>query len=183
MLAYSMIRSFSRMAQATGPGWRCWSGFESPNQTGQGGTVGRDLLLPHLFSCSLLRRLVSLYLFPTKRAQWHCWSVFLKRQVNQTKRAKWHCWSGLASSLPSCFAESERLLNASLLSPPTKRARWHCWSGFPTKRAQEALLVGRWFSEYLKETLSKILRPLCVLAMSKPIGPKWLCWSGLGHAR
>ena len=170
--------------------------LEKPNQAGHDGAVGQAAELPTKrakvallvwiccflasFSCSLF---VSLYLFPTKRAQGNCWSGFLKRKVNPTKRAQWHCWSGLASSLPPCFGESERHVNASLLSPPTKRARWHCWSGFPTKRAQEALLVGRWFSEYLNEILSKILRPLCVLAMSKPIGPKWLCWSGLGHAR
>ena len=43
-------------------------------------------------------------------------------------------------------------------------------------------MVGRWFSEYLDEILSKVLPPLSVLAVSQPIGPKWHCWSGLGHA-
>ena len=150
---------FEELPQPSGPRWRCWSRW-----------------------CSLQRRFVSLYLFPTKRAQWHCWLEILRQIVIATKWAKWHCWSGLASSLPSCFAESERLLNATLLGPPTKRAKKRCWSGFPTKRAQEALLVGRWFSEYLDEILSKVLPPLSVLAVSQTIGPKWLCWSGLGHA-
>ena len=107
--------------------------LEKPNQAGHDGAVGQAAELPTKrakvallvgiccflasFSCSLF---VSLYLFPTKRAQGHCWSGFLKRKVNPTKRAQWHWWSGLASSLPPCFGESERHVNASLLSPPNQ---------------------------------------------------------------
>ena len=107
--------------------------LEKPNQAGHDGAVGQAAELPTKrakvallvwiccflasFSCSLF---VSLYLFPTKRAQGNCWSGFLKRKVNPTKRAQWHCWSGLASSLPPCFGESERHVNASLLSPPNQ---------------------------------------------------------------
>ena len=62
----------SRKAQPSRPRWRCWSGSDTLNQSGQGGTVGRGLLLPR-FSATLFPSI-----FTTKRAQLHCWSGFLK---------------------------------------------------------------------------------------------------------
>ena len=196
-------KPLSRKAQPSGPGWRCWSGCGTPNQTGQGGTVGRDLLLPRLFFVFIV--CVPLP-FPNQAGTGALLVGIPQTKSEPNQAGPMALLVGACFFLASLLWRKRAACECFVAEPPQPSGpggtvgqgfqpngpKRHCWS-----EGGSVNILTRFFPKFFALFVSwqcpnqsgpsgsvgqdsdMLADPSPETLISQPSGPQWHCWSGL----